>query len=233
MGYFTRNLVHRPPLAAALPVLLLGLLFLVPCLAAESSATTSPPSSTAPPGLTRLFAVLASSPGLEARFTEVKKISLMKAPQRKNGTIHFAPPDLLVQRGSGASPSILIIDSEKLKVQRGERRKTIDLKAQPGIEAVTRSMSAIFRGDLARLRASFDLEWSEGPSGWALKLRPRHGPMNRVIQLIELKGEEEEVHQLRVVELSGDETKTSYTNVLRNRTYTTIERDRLKKGLEP
>ncbi|HEX4386005.1 MAG TPA: hypothetical protein VH083_23770, partial [Myxococcales bacterium] len=65
----------------------------------------------APVSLDSLMAQFRALPGLQAKFHEVKKLTLLKAPLTSEGSIHFAPPSTLVRRTTGPAESTLVVDA--------------------------------------------------------------------------------------------------------------------------
>ena len=152
-----------------------------------------------PVSLAALLARFRALPGLEARFHEVKKLALLKAPLVSEGTIHYAPPDRLARQTTRPAFSTLIVDAF-LKVLAGDR------------------------GALERI---FAIELRGSARGWTMALAPRLAPMTEVIERIVLEGRGAVVSKMVVREKDGDETVTTYSSVDVERRYTAEERARV------
>ncbi len=64
---------------------------------------------------------------------------------------------------------------------------------------------------------------ADGAPRWSLRLRPRVAPMTQVIERIEIEGHEVVLETMRIVEVGGDETLTTFSAVDPQRRFTDQE----------
>jgi hypothetical protein len=192
--------------------------------------------ATAPPAAARdavdldaLIGGFAKMPGLAARFREEKHIALLKAPLTNEGTLYFAPPDLLVRHVERPAPSTLLLRGDELVMGTAADSQTIDLANQPAVRAFVDAFRLVLAGDLAGLRTLYAIEVRSGaePGAWRLVLMPRDERLAGVVRVIELAGREALLAELTVREPDGDFTVTRFRDVDPQRRFTPEERDAL------
>lgn len=214
-------------------------LFVLAATAERSAAETPTPkeSALAPRTFDELLASLRGSVGVEARFTEKKIMALLATPLVSEGVIYFSPPGLLARYVTAPSPSFQIIDPARVRFGSGASIETLDLARRPEVRGFVESFVALLAGDRASLERAYTVEFTapRDASGgaWVVTLRPRSAPVNKVIATLTLKGNGMVVNEMRMVELEGDETITTFTKVEPQRKFSEDERDRLFKRRSP
>ncbi len=203
-----------PALLAAIPTARAGEPAKAP--AAAAAATSAAPAS-ALPDLDGLLARFAAMPGLRARFREEKRMALLAMPLVNEGVLYFQPPGRLVRHTTAPAPSSVLIDRERLTFGDERGVEAIQLEGNPALALFVASFVKIFAGDREALVSMYAMEvrpWPEGGAdGWALQLRPKVAPIDKILERIEIHGSGVVVHRMRVVELGGDETITTFTEV--------------------
>jgi outer membrane lipoprotein-sorting protein len=180
-----------------------------------------------PVSLAELLACFRALPGLEARFHEVKKLALLKAPLISEGTIHFLPPDRLARRTTAPAPSTLIVDAQQVRFVEAESSQSIPLEGNPVVRLFVDAFLKVLAGDRGALERIFAIELRGSARGWTMALLPRLAPMTEVIERIILEGRGAVVSKMVVREKDGDETVTTYSSVDVERRYTAEERARI------
>lgn len=187
--------------------------------------------------LSSLLARFAAMPGLEARFHEEKHIALLEAPLVSEGSLHFAPPGMLLRQIRSPSSSTVLIRDGQLRFSDGRRSGQVDLDANPTVRHFVESFVLLLAGDEAALRVLYNITISQrDPSddeSWELVLVPRPRPMRHVLREVRLHGRGVVLQEMRVREVSGDETVTSFTDVNPARSYSEAERTRLFRVPSP
>jgi Outer membrane lipoprotein carrier protein LolA-like len=179
------------------------------------------------PELQALVRRLASMPGLSARFSEEKRLSLLRAPLVSEGTLHYAPPDRIARRFEKPAPSSWVVRGDELSVVDAGGVRHVDLGSQPALRAFVEALRLVLAGDLAALRARFEIEFRTGaaasPESWRLRLVPRAGPLQELVAEIEVTGVAGLIATLRVREAGGDETLDRFSDVDPARRYSESE----------
>lgn len=180
-----------------------------------------------PPTLDALLARFAASPGFEARFVEEKRIALLAAPMRSEGRIYFAPPGRMMRRIEQPEPSAALIADGRLRMRQGGRVEELTIDENPVLRGFIDSFRAVLAGDREALERYYHATYTPGAQRWELRLRPREGPLARFLREIHLIGTGVAIAEMRMVEVSGDETRTTFTDVDTNRRFTQAESERI------
>ncbi|MEM9864721.1 MAG: outer membrane lipoprotein carrier protein LolA [Myxococcota bacterium] len=167
------------------------------------------------PTLERVLTAFADVPGLTANFAEEKRIALMAVPVRSEGTITYVPGRLL-RTVTAPTPSVALIEADRLTMRAGEDRQVVDFASNPLVAAFVGSIRHVLAGDREALAADYDLAFSAEGSSWTLSLTPKGARLRRFLRVMELSGtagENVRLERIRMVEQSGDETLTTFSNV--------------------
>jgi len=191
------------------------------------AAPAAEPESKEPVSLEALLARFRALPGLEARFHEVKKLVLLKAPLISEGTLHFAPPDRLARQTTWPAASTLIVDAQQVRFGDAEGSQSIPLEGNPVVRLFVDAFLKVLAGDRAALERIFAIQLRASAKDWTMTLAPRLAPMTDVIDRIVLEGRGVVVGRLVVCEKGGDETVTTFSAVDVGRRYTAEEKARI------
>ncbi|MCA9610716.1 MAG: outer membrane lipoprotein carrier protein LolA [Myxococcales bacterium] len=178
--------------------------------------------------LESLLARFAALPGLEARFREEKRIALLSLPVRSEGRIWFAHPDRLMRRVEEPDPSAALIASGQLRMRSGGRTEELSIDTNPVLRGFVESFRAVLAGDQATLERYYAarLEPGEGEA-WTLTLTPRDEALRRFLREIRMRGHGVTIEEMRMVEVSGDETRTEFYDVQTTRRFSDAEAGRI------
>lgn len=167
-------------------------------------------------------------PGLFARYREEKKMALLVAPLRSEGTLHFVPPGRLARHQTAPSQASVVVAEGSLKFGDAHGKRAIDLAHNPVVWLFVDTFARVLAGDEAALASMYRIAFNPGPGRqWQLELRPKDARMARVIESIELRGTELVLEQMTIAEVGGDRTVTVFHDVDTRRTYSNEERARL------
>ncbi|MBL8974763.1 MAG: outer membrane lipoprotein carrier protein LolA [Myxococcales bacterium] len=206
-------------------VLVAGALLAGPAAAQEPVA--APVAST--PALEQLLARFAAMSGLSARFREEKRRALLAAPLVSEGTLYFAPKGRLARHITAPAPATVLIDEGSLRFADAGGTETMSLTQNPVVRLFVDSFVKIFAGDRVALERMYTMELAalpaaaDGVARWSLRLRPRVAPMTQIIERLELVGHDVALESMRVVEVGGDETLTTFSEVDTQRRFTAEE----------
>lgn len=167
-----------------------------------------------------LLARFRAMPGLEAEFREEKRFALLDAPLGSEGTLHFLPPGKLARHTRAPTTSTVLIDGDRLAFGDDKGKTEIDLAQKPVVRLFVDAFVKLFAGDQVALARMFHVEHRALPDdGWTLVLRPKLSPMKETIERLELAGRGLVLERMRLLEVGGDETITTYTRVDAERRY--------------
>lgn len=201
------------------------------CLALTILALASVPAAGADDGAITIDALLArfkAVPGLAAKWHEEKRIALLAKPLVSDGTIHYAPPQKLARHTLTPSIASVVLDGTTLKFGDGTKEETIDLAQKPAVRALVDGFAKLLAGDRAGLEKSFSIEQTAAKGDhWELVLKPKTDDLARVVTEMGFVGDGVVLKRMRVLEASGDEATTTFTNVDANHAYGAEEQARV------
>lgn len=175
--------------------------------------------------LDALLASFRGMTGLSARFVEEKTIALLATPIRSEGEIHFAAPGTLMRRVTAPTTSAALIERGRLTMVANGQRQEIDLTSNAVVGGFISSFADVLAGDRAALERTYRITYARLEGGdWKLTLRPKGAPLNQFLTEMEMIGNGRSVKTMRMVEVSGDVTLTTFRDVRLDRRFSDTER---------
>jgi hypothetical protein len=156
------------------------------------------------PGLDQLMSLLAQRRHGEADFTEEKYLSLFKQPLMSAGELIYDAPDHLEERTRTPRPQSVILDHGVLSMRSGSHAHTLRLADYPALAPLIDSILSTLSGDRAALERLFEVQYAGTLDHWQLHLTPRDSLVAGTLTQIDLQGERDAVHEVRVQQRDGD-----------------------------
>lgn len=212
---------------------MLGVLLCAAALTITGPATAGSPGPTKhaelpeePTDARTLLRALASVEGLEARFTERKRLALLKAPLVSEGRLYYMRPGYMARIVESPAPSVVRIGPASLEVEDASGKQSFDLRSRPDIKMFVESFVHVVAGDHDRLAATYALAFRPAESGgeWTLTLTPSRKPLTDLVQRLEINGRGYEVTTIRVLEKKGDSTEITMQAVNPSRRFSAEDR---------
>lgn len=209
-------------------IMIATLLVATPAMA-QAPAPVAAPVAAPAPTLEAILGRFAAMTGLSAKFREEKRMALLAMPLVNEGTLYFAPKARLARHITSPAPATVLIDAGSLRYADAGGSETLTLDQNPVLRLFVDSFVKIFAGDREALQRMYTLEFTALPAGadgaprWSLRLRPRVAPMTQIIERVEIEGRDVVLETMRVVEVGGDETVTTFTQVDTQRRFTAEE----------
>jgi len=197
------------------------------CLVLAAAA----PASAQAPTLDSLLRRFSALPGLEARFVEEKRIALLAVPVRSEGRIYFSH-DRLMRRVERPERSAALIADGELTMRSGERVERLSITDNPVLRGFVESFRAVLSGDREVLERYYRARLHATDDGWELELTPRSHELARFLRVIRMRGRGVTIREMRMIEVSGDETRTEFSDVDTARRFTDAEARRIFR-IEP
>ncbi len=198
-------------------VLSFSLAFASPAGAKEPAATAAATTAIAPAAridsVDALFSLLARSPGLFAHFHEEKRIALLVAPLKSDGTIHFDRHHGLARHTLSPQRQSVLLSGATLTIWDGEKTEAVPLQSSAPLRALAEAFSLLLAADRAGLEKSFTLAFRTDAAGWRLALIPTLADLKKLVSEVDVAGEALTPKTLVVREASGDESTTTLTDV--------------------
>lgn len=178
--------------------------------------------------LPALLAQFRAVRGLTARFREEKRIALLEEPLISEGVLHFSPPARLARLVERPAAAAMVLDGDALRLTDARGTERIDLQRMPVVRAFVDAFRAVLAGDAAALDRAFRTRLRrEADGSWTLGLSPRVRAVARAIRWIELSGRDVRIARLRIIEVSGDESRTTFSEVDTTHVYDAAEAQRI------
>lgn len=182
--------------------LALALALSVPAQAADWSVAT-------------LFQMIAKERPARATFQERKFMALLDRPLESSGELAFTPPDKMVKHTRKPREEIVTVDSERVTLERGGKRHTLGLRANPAVAVLVESIRATLAGDLDALNRSYSAGLEGTPERWRLTLRPLDPAGVELVERIDIDGERAVVRAVEIRQAGGDRSVMTITPVAR------------------
>jgi len=156
--------------------------------------------------LKQLMSELAQVKTAKSRFVERKYLSVLKEPLEFSGTLVYAAPGRLEKTTLLPKPESLVVEQNKLTIERegGRQRRTLMLQDYPEIWAFVESIRATLAGDLETLNRFYNTSLEGDAEHWQLTLQPNEPKMLAMVSLIKISGSRNWVDSIETLEADGD-----------------------------
>lgn len=152
----------------------------------------------------QLMQTLADAKPNHATFTEIKHIALLDQPVESSGELFFTAPDYLEKRTLLPKPESLIVNGQKILIERGSKTYYFTLQNLPELAAFINSIRGTLAGDLKSLNRDFQLQLEGKPDKWLLQLTPTNEKMKNLLQHIRIAGFNNQIHSIDILQMDGD-----------------------------
>jgi hypothetical protein len=157
----------------------------------------------------RLLAGFAQQGSAHATFIEKKTVRVLERPLISSGELRFEAPDVLEKRTLRPRPELLRLEGERLTVERGDRKLSVDLRSTPEAAALIDSIRGTLAGDREALERVYRLQLEGSEASWALTLTPREPTLAAWVKRIRIVGRRADVTVIEILHANGDSTLTS------------------------
>lgn len=156
-----------------------------------------------------LFARLAKERPPRAAFTEKKHLALLDRPLESSGELAFTPPDTLEKRTLVPQPERLVVDRDRVTIERRGKTFQFRLAENPGAAVLIDSIRSTLAGDLAELTRTYSVGLEGDAAGWRLKLRPLDPALTTLVERVEIAGSGGQVRRVEIFQSDGDRSVMS------------------------
>lgn len=154
--------------------------------------------------LGHLMDELSHHRGGTAKFVEKKYIALLDKPVVSSGELSYTAPDRLEKRTVTPKPEILILDRDRLSIEREKHKLTISLANQPEALAFVDSLRGTLNGNRAALEKNYLLHLSGNRDKWVLTLLPSEQRIAALVQRITVSGSRDQIRSIEYLQADGD-----------------------------
>ena len=168
-----------------------GLLLVLPAMAASFDVA-------------QLMDGLARQPGGLATFTETRHLALLDKPLVSTGEMHFTPPDRLEMRTLTPKPEYMLLDRDRVTLERDQRRMTIRLGSRPEVLAFVDSVRGLLAGNRVSMERNYLMQLQGEAARWVLTLYPKDAEIAALIQRITVGGTDNQIRTIEYLQADGD-----------------------------
>ena len=161
--------------------------------------------------LAQLMEALSRHPGGKASFVETRHLTLLDAPLVSRGEMRYSPPDRLEKRTLEPTPETLILDHDRLTLERGKQKLSIDLASQPQAMAFVDSIRGTLAGKREALERNYALHLSGDADDWTLSLHPSDPQIAEFVLRIDVSGSGGQVTTIEYLQADGDRSSMRIT----------------------
>lgn len=152
----------------------------------------------------QLMASLAKHPGGPAKFVETRYLALLDKPLVSTGEMHFTPPDRLEKRTLTPRPEYMLLDRDRITMERDQRRMTIRLGSRPEVLAFIDSVRGLLSGNRVSMERNYLMQLQGAPASWVLTLNPKDAEIAALIQRITVSGTDNQIRTIEYLQADGD-----------------------------
>ncbi len=162
--------------------------------------------------LTDLMSLLSQQTSNHSTFVEKKFIGILDKPLESSGELTYVAPNLIKKQTLKPKPELLILDGEKLSIERPDaRRKTFNLQDHPEVSAFVTSIRATLSGDRSALESYYAVELTGSLEQWQLVLIPRQAQILKIIKQIDISGSHALIGAIEFEQADGDRSEMLIT----------------------
>jgi hypothetical protein len=152
-----------------------------------------------------LMSLLSQQKMRKATFVEKKYISTLQQPLESSGELLFTAPDRLEKRITKPKSEAVILEGDKLSVERSNGRKmTLSLSERPEVSGFVESIRATLNGDRSALERFYAVNIQGSAEQWQLSLTPLQPQMLKIISEIHIAGAQAAVETIEFMQADGD-----------------------------
>ena len=158
-----------------------------------------------------LFGTLARERPGRAVFHEKKYISLLDRPVESSGELAFTPPDRLEKRTLKPRPERVLVDRDRVTLERGGKSMSMGLRENPAVAVLVESIRGTLAGDLQSLTRTYSVALDGTEARWRLVLRPLDPAAATLVERVEIAGSEGRVATVEIFQADGDRSVMTLT----------------------
>lgn len=151
-----------------------------------------------------LMSQLAQVQTSRVRYSEVRRLAVLKQPLTLSGTMLYERPDRIEKRQELPFAEVIRVSGERFTLERDGNSRSIQLQAAPLVAALVGSLRAILAGDSAELERLYAVTVEGAKSRWNLRLLPKEPEIGGVISRIDITGFDSHLSRIEILQPGGD-----------------------------
>ena len=173
-------------------------------LAMFAAAALQAAAQEGPWDFAQLMAQLAQVQTSKARYSEVKRVAVLREPLHFSGTLLYMRPARIEKHQALPFKEVIRVDGELLTLEREGKTRGVALQGVPLIAALVESLRATLAGDGPELERLYAVKVEGTRQRWTLKLIPRDFEVAGVVKSIGIAGSGSRVARIEILEPGGD-----------------------------
>lgn len=171
--------------------------------AAEASVAAVTTAATAS-DLDEVMSLLAARRHGRAEYVEQQFLAVLDHPLESSGELRYDAPDRLEKRTLLPRKETLVLAGGELTIERGTRRRVMDLHRYPQVLPFIESIRATLAGDRSALEHVFHVEFTGSVQRWSLSLVPLDPQLLRTVRQVQIDGSRDELRRVEIHQADGD-----------------------------
>jgi hypothetical protein len=163
-------------------------------------------------GLDQVMGLLAARRHGRSDYIEQRFTSLVRRPLESRGVLSFDAPDRLEKRTVEPRAETLIVAGDQLTLERGHRRRVLQLGDVPQLLPVLDAVRATLAGDRAGLERIFAVRFGGDTARWTLELEPSDPALARAVARIDVDGAGADLLHVEIRYADGDRSRMTLRN---------------------
>lgn len=160
--------------------------------------------ATGAPALSELLARITLRKATQTRFNERKFIKVLDEPVDSSGVLRYEPPGRLEKRTEKPLREAMLIDGNRLSLERDGRRRTMTTEQLPGVGSLVGGLRDTLAGDEKALAREFRIVVTGTWPRWQMSLLPSTVEGARLVSRIDVRGNERRITEVETLQTDGD-----------------------------
>ena len=152
----------------------------------------------------QLMQAFATAKPNHATFNEKKYIALLDEPVESSGKLFFSAPDHLEKRTLLPHVESLIVNGNKILIERGSKTYYFTTQNLPELGALINSIRGTLAGNQKVLERNFQLNLKGNMAEWTLQMVPTNKKLQNLLKHIRIAGSDNQIHSIEVLQVDGD-----------------------------
>jgi Outer membrane lipoprotein carrier protein LolA-like len=137
-------------------------------------------------------------------FIEQQFLAVLDHPVESSGELRYDAPDRLEKRTMLPRAETMVLADGVVTVERGARRRVMDLQRYPQVLPFVESIRATLAGDRRALERIFHLEFTGDLQRWSLTLVPLDRQLSRLVKQVRIDGSRDQLLRVEIRQSDGD-----------------------------
>jgi hypothetical protein len=173
-------------------------------LAMAATAALQAAAQEGPWNFAQLMAQLAQVEASKVRYSEVKRVAVLREPLHSSGTLSWARPARIEKHQALPFREVMRVDGDLLTLERDGKTHSLALQGASLVATLVESLRATLAGDGVELERHYAVKLEGTRQRWTLRLIPRDFEVAGVVKNVVIDGSGSRVARIEILEPGGD-----------------------------